>query len=225
MTCLMATWLPGPARGATITWDALSGANGTTEDGPGTWNTTLDNWTINGGVSNQLFVAGDNVTFGAGGAGGLISMGTNITAGTLTFAGTSGGTYTISPLAAETITINGGIVANETASITANTILGGAQSWTIAAAKLLTISGTVANGTNLLTIDGAGDTTITGIIGNGSGGVTQSGVGTLRLSGVNTYTGTTTVSSGILRVAPISGSASPPRRARLKHSARGTKRV
>lgn len=183
---------------ATITWDAV-GANGTLEDGSGTWNTVLANWTLDNGVTNLQFVSGDNVIFGGGSSGtaGTVQLGVNITSGTLTFALTSGGSYTISPAVAQTLTINSGIIANESAVITANIILGGAQNWTAAATKTLTISGGVTNGGNLLTLDGAGNTVISGIIG-GAGGVTQSGSGTTTLSGENTYTGSTSVTGGTL---------------------------
>jgi autotransporter-associated beta strand protein len=207
MTCLMATWLPGPARGATLYWDNSGVGGAAPVDGSGIWDTTATNlWSDL--TSNVAWSSAtpDNAIFGFGGAGGVISLGESITVGTLTFNATSGGTYTISPTAAQTLTINGGISANETAAITANTILGGAQTWTTAVTKTLTVGGNVNNGGNLLTLNGAGNTTITGIIGAGAGGVTQSGVGTVTLSGVNTYSGTTTVSSGILR-ATTSASA------------------
>ncbi len=49
-------------------------------------------------------------------------------------------------------------------------------------------------------------TTFSGVI-QGSGGVTKIGPGTLTLSGANTYTGATTVSAGVLKVANKTGSA------------------
>ncbi len=195
-----------PAFAANLTWDN-SGSATVGTDGAGVWNNLGNtNW-VTGGVNQQWDnTLIDNAIFGSGGAGGLVTLGSNITAGTLTFNATSGGTYTISPTTAEILTINGGIFANETAAITANITLGGSQSWTTAIGKTLTVGGNVTNGANLLTLDGAGNTVISGIIGNGAGGLTQSGAGTVALSGINTYSGTTTVSSGILR-ATTSASA------------------
>src|SRR5204863_379921 len=63
-----------------------------------------------------------------------------------------------------------------------------------------TVSGNVSNGANLLTVGGSGNTTISGGLGNGAGGLTKTGAGTLTLTGNNTYTGTTTISAGILAV-------------------------
>ena len=115
-------------KGATVTWDATSG-NGTLEDGGGNWDLSLTNWTTDAGVNNLLFTSGDDAIIGSGGAGGLVSLGENITVGRLTFGVTSGGTYALSPTEAETLTINGGISANETPAITAVTTLCSAQSW------------------------------------------------------------------------------------------------
>ncbi|WP_395719769.1 autotransporter-associated beta strand repeat-containing protein, partial [Prosthecobacter sp.] len=206
MACLMVCYLPGPVLGATLTWDSTGNATVGT-DGDGTWDLTNTNW-ADDGVANFIWnnLTPDDAIFGSGGTGGVITLGANITVGTLTFNSVAATTYTISPTAAETLTINGGITANESALITANTILGGAQSWTVAMGKTLTVGGGVTNGANLLTINGAGNTVISGIIGAGAGGITQSGAGTLTVSGVNTYSGTTTVSSGILR-ATTSASA------------------
>jgi fibronectin-binding autotransporter adhesin len=63
----------------------------------------------------------------------------------------------------------------------------------------LTLSGNVDNGTFDLTFRGVGNTTVSGIISNG-GTLTKSGSGTLTLSGANTFSGTTTISAGILKL-------------------------
>jgi autotransporter-associated beta strand protein len=64
----------------------------------------------------------------------------------------------------------------------------------------LTLSGTVNLGasTRTLTISNV-KTRIDGVI-SGSGGLTKEGTGTLRLTAANTYTGTTTLSGGTLRI-------------------------
>jgi len=68
----------------------------------------------------------------------------------------------------------------------------------------LTGSGNIvlSNG-NSLNVNATGSTTYSGAL-SGSGGLTKSGNGTLTLSGANSYTGTTEVVSGILRVTNAS---------------------
>ena len=76
------------------------------------------------------------------------------------------------------------------------------------------ITGSTGSGLKGLTIAGAGNTAISGIIGNGttgSVGLTMTGSGTLTLSGGNTYTGGTTIDSGIVLI----GVATPARLASL----------
>lgn len=66
-------------------------------------------------------------------------------------------------------------------------------------ADSLALTGAVNLSTYLLTTDATGDLTISGII-SGSGGLTKEGAGTLALTANNTFTGTTTVSAGLLQV-------------------------
>lgn len=80
-------------------------------------------------------------------------------------------------------------------------------------AGALTLSGNVflrnAETGTTMTFDGSGVTAITGTIANNNAGntvasnITYSGAGTLTLSGTNTYTGITTISSGVLSVATL----------------------
>jgi autotransporter-associated beta strand protein len=63
------------------------------------------------------------------------------------------------------------------------------------------VSGNAINGTNdSLQFGGAGNVTVNNAIAIGSGTLTKDGTGTLTLSAANTYTGTTTVSAGILNI-------------------------
>ena len=61
----------------------------------------------------------------------------------------------------------------------------------------LTLGGTIGNGGFALTVNGSGAPNLNGAI-SGGGALIYSGTGSLDLGGSNTYTGTTTVSSGIL---------------------------
>ncbi len=63
----------------------------------------------------------------------------------------------------------------------------------------LVLSGAGALGASVLTLDGAGSITLSGVV-SGSSGLVKNGTGTSILSGANTYTGTTTVSQGTLRI-------------------------
>jgi autotransporter-associated beta strand protein len=97
---------------------------------------------------------------------------------------------------------------------TLSLIAASSQSWANNGANPLTINSTVtgtATGTNITTLtfngSGSGSTNVAGIIGNGTGGgsvalaISQTGTGPVILGGSNTYTGGTTLNSGILRLA------------------------
>lgn len=64
----------------------------------------------------------------------------------------------------------------------------------------LTNPGTIIGGTFLLTLAGEGTGSLASIIGTTTGGVTKTDGGKWTLSGANTYTGTTTISAGILNI-------------------------
>ena len=121
----------------------------------------------------------------------FVGTGSSNTAGTSIGAG-SGGTLQIN---GGGITVNAGSGAN---TISAPVTVGAAQSWTNNSGNPLTIgTGSINNGGFLLTVAGSGNTTISGALG-GNGGLTQSASGTLTLSGSNTYTGATTINTGML---------------------------
>ncbi len=85
------------------------------------------------------------------------------------------------------------------ATISSPIALGAPQSWTNDSDNLLRLSGGVSNGGNQLVVNGSGNTFVSGLI-NGGGGIEKGGVGTLVLTGANTYTGLTTINSGILQI-------------------------
>jgi len=97
---------------ANLTWDS----NGTTStapnprDGAGTWLNANMWWD---GAANVTWTAGDNATIGNGGAGGAISLGGNVTAGTIGFTSFTG-TYTIQG-ASQTLSHSGGITIDASA--------------------------------------------------------------------------------------------------------------
>jgi autotransporter-associated beta strand protein len=80
--------------------------------------------------------------------------------------------------------------------------------WTIGGANDLTFTGSInLSGSYTHNVSNTGLTTYAGVL--HTGGFTKSGSGTLVLSGSNIYTGTTTITSGVLRVANSSALGSP----------------
>ena len=84
--------------------------------------------------------------------------------------------------------------------------LGGNTSLSSDAGTLnLTNIGTITGATFSLTLDGAGNGSVSSIIGTTSGSLTKNGAGTWTLTGSNTYTGTTTINSGVLNIQKATG--------------------
>jgi autotransporter-associated beta strand protein len=142
---------------------------------------TLSVGSIANGGSNSALGAGTTITLGQTGSN---------TTGKLQFTGASGGssnrTITIASNAANT---NGGIIENTVAGQT------------------LTLSGNIgtaagAGSAPSLQVTGAGNGVLSGAISNATGNLslTKNGTGTWTLNGTNTYTGTTTVSTGTLLI-------------------------
>ncbi|MFA5390368.1 MAG: autotransporter-associated beta strand repeat-containing protein [Candidatus Omnitrophota bacterium] len=155
-------------------------------------------------ISGILSGSGDLIT----GSGTLVFNTTNTYSGSTTI---NGGRLTFARHSLDntsSIIINGGGELRDTGNaptLTQNITIGagGGTVYSGSGGAPLTLSGNVDNGGNLFTVDG-GMTTISGNI-SGSGGLTSSTNAygddyTLTLSGTKTYTGATTVSSGILAV-------------------------
>ena len=204
--------------GYTLSGGTLSGAAPT--------NTLTAGTGINATVGSVL--AGSNV-FDKAGAGAITLTGANtysgattVSAGTLilgnvaalgsTAAGTtvsSGATLALPggiSIGAEALTLSGsgaGAVGALSNTMGANTYGGtitlGAGATIGSTAGTLTLGSTVDNGGFILTLDGAGAITASGII-SGAGVLTKTGTGTALLNAANTYTNTTAVSGGTLRL-------------------------
>ena len=161
-----------------FTWNATGNASSPV-DGSQTWSSTTGSkwWS---GTSNSVWKNSpvQNAQFGTPGTPGTtaytVTLGTAITVGTMTFANQR---YTIAA-GPNALTINGGILAVADGTVASPVILGADNSWETVGTATLTVSGNVSGGF----------------------GITKQGPGTLIISGSNTYTGTTTVNSGILQL-------------------------
>lgn len=184
----------------------LGGNSAATKSGAGTTtilsgnNTFTRNTTISSGVlnirSNTALGTTANGTTVASGAS--LEIQNNITVG------------------AEALTLNGtgvasgGALRNVSGNNTyqGNIILTGATRINSDSGTLTLSTGNLT-GAFAMTVGGTGNTTISRVIGTGAGALTKDGAGTLTLSGNNTYTGITTISSGILSVSTIGNGVAP----------------
>jgi fibronectin-binding autotransporter adhesin len=119
------------------------------------------------------------------------------TAGDITLASTIGFT-----LSNELSPVLQNLAGNNTVSGSLMMAAGGGGSLIQSDAGSLTLAGNigVSSGSRTLTLRGSAGGTVSGNVANGSGtaALTKAGAGTWTLSGSNTYSGTTTVSAGVL---------------------------
>src|SRR5262249_20289161 len=105
-------------------------------------------------------------------------------------------------------TIAGGTIDNTSgaaATLTSNNTQSWNSDFTFTGTNSLNLgTGAVTLGATRQVTVTAGNLTVGGAIGDGGSafGLTKVGAGTLTLGGANTYTGTTTVTAGTLRLAP-----------------------
>ena len=204
-TAIAALLASPSAHAATLTWDNTAG--GAINDGAGAWH-GAGLWN-NAGTPSASWTSGDNAIFGNGGVGGPVTLASPTTVGSLTINAFITTAYTLGT-SGQAITLNAGITKNASSaavSISSPLILGAAQTWTNNSGTNLTAAAGINNGGFLLTIGGSGGTVMntTANIISGSGGLTKNGTGMLTLGGagtnpVHTYSGTTTISAGILQV-------------------------
>jgi fibronectin-binding autotransporter adhesin len=174
----------------------IGGTNGITKTGAGTLvlseaNTYTGRTTIGGGslsVATLNNVAGGTASSNLGAPttveNGTIHLGAGTTAGQLVYTGAGETTDRVIGLAGTT---GGAIITQNGAGLL----------------KFTSDLATPANGSKTLTLQGTGEGELAGIIANSTSntGLTKSGTGTWTLSAANTYTGTTTVNDGTLRLA------------------------
>jgi autotransporter-associated beta strand protein len=191
--------------------------------------TTINGGTISVGALNNLGTGAGGLVFGGGtlldttglnftqavtlnGGGGTIST----SAGATTLSGAVTGTGGLTKTGTANLTLSGAntysggtTISAGTATLGATNALGTGAILDNAALVLNNFSqtaaslagtGTVNLGTGTLTINGAASTTASGVI-SGTGNLVQTGTGTLTLSGANTYSGTTTLTSGVVAVS------------------------
>jgi autotransporter-associated beta strand protein len=192
----------GGLPGSTLVWAASNGS-------------TQSNWVATSGGARQPLVpgagtdiifSGSTVTTSPSGS----TLGSDMTIRSLTqnsatpvLLNSDGFTLTIASTnpAAGIKIINSGA---SSVSINCNVRLGADQTWTNNSGSFytaaITVNGSVEIGASLLTIDGTGSSSIPSAIRDGAGGIKKNGNGILTLNGANTYTGTTIVNGGELRV-------------------------
>ena len=201
----------------TISGAITPNASGTTFTNSGTAALTLS-----GGISGT-----GNVTFNNNSSGTTTVSTTSINnTGTITNSGSGTGTTTISATVGSNVTgitqssstsalaISGAITPNVSGSTFINsgtstlTLSGGISGtgnviFNNNSSGTTTASGTSINNTGTITNSGSGSgaTTISAVVGSNVTGVIQNGSSPLILSGTNTFTGSTTITTGTLKAA------------------------
>ena len=175
----------------------IAGTAGIVKSGSGTVNLQSPNSfqgqvLVNSGILNITNGAALGSSAGVSvAAGGALQLQGNIGVGAIALS-LSGNGFAGSPAGA----LNS---VSGTNSYAGAVTLGGPS--TIAAnAGQLTLTGGINTAGNLLTISGVGNTTISTLGVSGSGGLTAAGPGTTTLSAASSYSGTTSVTGGVLAI-------------------------
>jgi autotransporter-associated beta strand protein len=175
-----------------LAWNSNGSSTTGARDGGGTWadqgaGGAMTNWWT--GSNNVFWSNGGQyvATFGAAnGAAGTVTLSGGVTASGIAFNSAGSGNYTIAG-GGNSLTLNGPVAANVSATVSAPVALGLSPAINTASGQTLTISGAVG----------------------GNNGLTFTGAGTTVLSANNTYSGGTTNSSGTLQFGGGGGGGSP----------------
>ena len=129
------------------------------------------------------------------------TLGQNISVRSLNFAAGATGAVTVG--GANTLTLGAGGITVQAGTgahvISADVALGANQTWGNVSSNSLTVSGAISGAGNL-TFTGSYSIQVATGVGNGTTAQTGSGTGAFVLTGANSYTGSTTISSGTLQI-------------------------
>jgi filamentous hemagglutinin family protein len=188
--------LDGTSTASSLASIVGTGAGALTKSGAGTWTLTGDN-TYTGATT----ITAGTLQVGSGSTTGTLGSGAVVNDAALTFnrsdnltvANAISGSGTLTQLGAGTLTLTATNSYSGVTTISAGTLQVGSGSTTGTLG-----SGAVTNNAALRFNRSDNLTAANAISGNGS--LTKQGTGMLILTGANTYTGTTTISAGTLRV-------------------------
>ena len=198
--------------GATISAPVALGASRTftvADDGSSATDLTITS-VVSGGTGvgitkaglGTMLLSGSNSYAGAVTISqGILSVTNLANAGINSSLGTGNSTSAISIAGAGTLQYTGTATTNSTTR--AITLTGTGATIDASGTGTMTLSGAVAGNTFGLVLTGTGVGSESGAITTTSGSLTKSGTGTWTISGTNTYTGTTTISQGILSAGNI----------------------
>ncbi len=211
--------LANSARADAVYWNGPSGG----------WDLTT-NWTLDPASTTPNPATApdidDDLTFNRDATNGatVVSLNAAQAAHSLTFRQTGattlqgGGTDRTMTLGAGGVTVNSGAgtvtIGSATVGQNVAVILNDSQSWTNNSANALVFNNGItgaATGNQILTLDGTGGISTTGGIANGAGGtvsLVKNGSGGLSLRAASSYTGTTTLNSGIISNGGVTSSIS-----------------
>ncbi len=193
-------------QGTDFTSAVISGAGTITQLGSGSLTLNSAN-TYAGGTT--LSAGTLNINNAGTGTGSAIGTGKLTISGVSTIDNTSGSAITISTNNLEAWNSSFTFLGSNDLNLGTGAITLGGSGTLTASASTLTVGGSLDlgpgnNNTRTLTINGGGNVIFNGVVQNtgtnASGSLTYAGTGTLTLNGNDTYSGTTTLSSGTVAI-------------------------